>query len=142
MGGFGSGRRARHRRKTTVEQCTVLNVPTCGKNSPLKITPWEIGSLGETRIDHCFGITEGMISYTFSVEVTKQHISGYRFWFLCPGCDKRCGKLYRPPGKQEYLCRNCHQLTYRSSQTSHCKSLYGRYPEFKKCRIAGKSKHH
>jgi hypothetical protein len=42
-----------------------------------------------------------------------------RYYFLCPGwddvpCQKRVGKLYLPPAEDYFLCRACHDLTYRS----------------------------
>jgi hypothetical protein len=40
---------------------------------------------------------------------------GRRFWFTCK-CGKWAGILYLPPGSAEFLCRNCHNLTYRSCQ--------------------------
>ena len=36
--------------------------------------------------------------------------------FLCPGCSRRCEKLYRPPNGQGFACRFCHSLTYASAQ--------------------------
>jgi hypothetical protein len=39
---------------------------------------------------------------------------GERLWFSCPVCHQRVGKLYLPPGRTMFLCRHCHNLTYRS----------------------------
>ncbi len=50
---------------------------------------------------------------------------GFRFWFLCPllgpnrdGCERRVDKLYLPRGCQEFGCRHCHCLSYRSRNES------------------------
>jgi hypothetical protein len=44
-----------------------------------------------------------------------------RYYFTCGGiesemCGRRAGKLYLPPGERYFACRNCHDLTYRSSK--------------------------
>ena len=56
---------------------------------------------------------------------TRPNYGGARFWFACPlskigePCRRRVGKLYLPPGELRFGCRQCHSLTYRSSQESH-----------------------
>jgi hypothetical protein len=57
---------------------------------------------------------------------TKPHFGGVRWWFACPfsskdreRCGRRVGKLYLPPGERRFGCRQCHALTYKSSQESH-----------------------
>jgi hypothetical protein len=57
---------------------------------------------------------------------TKPHFGGTRSWFACPfsskdrePCERRVGKLYLPPGELRFGCRQCHTLTYKSSQESH-----------------------
>ena len=50
---------------------------------------------------------------------------GVRWWFACPvtskgeRCRRRVAKLHLPPGGQGFGCRQCHDLTYESSQESH-----------------------
>lgn len=43
---------------------------------------------------------------------------GARWWFLCPACGARVGRLHLPyRGRAaEFKCRRCHGLTYESSQ--------------------------
>ncbi len=43
---------------------------------------------------------------------TTPYFGGYRPWFLCPTCSRRCQLLYRRMG--ELACRICHDLVYRS----------------------------
>jgi hypothetical protein len=57
---------------------------------------------------------------------TKPHFGGVRWWFECPfswkggePCGRRVGKLYLPPRERRFGCRQCHDLTYKSSQESH-----------------------
>jgi hypothetical protein len=53
---------------------------------------------------------------------TVPHFGGLRWWFLCPlvvnghPCNRRVGKLYLPPGRRDFGCRHCHDLTYTSCQ--------------------------
>ena len=65
------------------------------------------------------------LSYTFLVmpraqEValasTTPHYGGRRWWFACPGCQARAGRLYLH--QLSFRCRKCHGLTYRSAQLS------------------------
>jgi hypothetical protein len=62
------------------------------------------------------------VSYLVPLEYTDCHFGGVRPWFRCPtdagGCDRRVGKLYLPPRRDRYLCRECYDLGYRSSRTS------------------------
>jgi hypothetical protein len=50
---------------------------------------------------------------------------GVRWWFTCPAtsrgerCRRRVAKLHLPPEGHEFGCRQCHDLTYESSQESH-----------------------
>ena len=37
----------------------------------------------------------------------------------CPGCSRRVGVLYRPPGASYWRCRHCYQITYASSNQAH-----------------------
>ena len=43
---------------------------------------------------------------------------GVRWWFLCPICGRRCGKLHLGSEGVEFACRICGRLTYRSCQES------------------------
>jgi hypothetical protein len=59
------------------------------------------------------------------IQTTPMHFGGERRWFTCPlivngvACDRRCGKLYLPPGAKYFGCRKCHRLTYVSCQEAH-----------------------
>lgn len=39
---------------------------------------------------------------------------GIRFWFTCPKCSKRVGKLYKHPLSSFIACRVCNNLDYKS----------------------------
>lgn len=62
--------------------------------------------------------------YTIPIEYTDCNFGGVRPWFRCPGvvdgeaCERRVRKLYKPPRGELFLCRECHDLGYRTSRSS------------------------
>jgi hypothetical protein len=66
-------------------------------------------------------------SASYEVELTTTHprFGGLRWWFVCPlrrggvDCGRRVGKLYIPPHRRYFGCRQCYNLTYTSCQESH-----------------------
>lgn len=63
------------------------------------------------------------VKYWVPLVYTECHLGGERPWFRCPGprggtCGERVGKLYRPPGRDRFLCRHCYDLRYESRQRS------------------------
>jgi hypothetical protein len=50
----------------------------------------------------------------FRVRLTETalHHGGTRFWFLCSGCGKRRGVLYKHPLTEAVACRKCLGLGY------------------------------
>jgi hypothetical protein len=46
---------------------------------------------------------------------TIPRFGGLRYYFLCPRCRRRVGKLYDVRG---WACRRCHRLTYQSQHVS------------------------
>jgi hypothetical protein len=63
--------------------------------------------------------TSREIEQIIPVVSTQPNYGGHRFWFLCPLCDHRVAKVYLPEKCDQFGCRHCHNLTYRSSQTAH-----------------------
>jgi hypothetical protein len=55
-------------------------------------------------------------SYPVRLDYTPATYGGARVWFLCPHCNKRVSCLYLPPSGGRFLCRTCHDLTYRACQ--------------------------
>jgi hypothetical protein len=49
------------------------------------------------------------------IEQTEANFGGFRDWFVCPGCRRRCGTLYI---RRRVRCRICHGLAYLT-QTEH-----------------------
>ena len=65
------------------------------------------------------------MEYGINLETTPCNLGGERWWFRCPlvkngsPCERRCFKLYEPPGADYFGCRECYDLTYESAQTAH-----------------------
>ena len=62
------------------------------------------------------------------VNAVKQHLrlvssltrhDGRRWWFTCPFCSRRRGSLHLRGDQELFGCRECLDLTYRSSQQAH-----------------------
>lgn len=54
--------------------------------------------------------------------VTSRRGGFSRWWFVCPGCNRKASSLYLPQhasiGPDSLVCRNCVRLTYPSSRFS------------------------
>jgi hypothetical protein len=53
-----------------------------------------------------------------AVVATTQRLGGVRWWFSCPGCERRCAVLYRPRESERYTCRICTGAGYDSPKVS------------------------
>jgi hypothetical protein len=141
MGGFGSGRYPRlGRSKTTVSRCRSFSADWLNRNGMLD--PGYRGTIRWSRNGEetssigvrCVGRDALRLHYTVTprtgeerehdyrvpLDYTECNFGGERPWFECPGsdCGERVGKLYSAPGADLYLCRDCHDLGYESSQKS------------------------
>ena len=141
MGGSGSGRWGWSTRKTTVEQCRSISLQYLhregllepGQSSALswsdRLTGERKASIGLCTFAESVEVhytlrpgdeDEERIRYRVPLTSTPCNWGGERPWFTCPGagCGRRVGKLYLPPRPEKYfLCRHCHELSYRSRQT-------------------------
>ena len=160
MGGYGSGRWSSHEKKTTVEDCHVLDLAFLQRKGAF--APWHSGvvrwSVGEREtgkigyrveqregeqlwlvLDYTWGEAKEHVVIPIALETTRPHFGGVRWWGRCPlavngvACNRRVAKLYL---RGRYFgCRQCHRLTYTSCQESHQRDwLYARLAE-----MSGKS---
>lgn len=102
MGGLGSGRwqTATH---GVVERCpsvSIKDVPPLFRPGPLTLTCTVHGKPLTLRV-----------STDFTPSVWGKH---KKWWFLCPLCRRRCEFLYLPLGGDQFACRLCWNLAYRS----------------------------
>jgi len=132
MGGLGSGRYPRADAKTTVEDCLSLGIGDLrpvlspGTNGTLK---WSGGAAAAFSVMDEAGTLYLILDYRLAgtedicvrvpLEPTRPTLGGLRWWFGCPRCGRRAGKLFLPPGARRFACRQCHNLTYESVQDAH-----------------------
>ncbi|MCP4604270.1 MAG: hypothetical protein GY847_27730 [Proteobacteria bacterium] len=129
MGGPGSTRWNGYEKKTTVEDCTVLPVQAFAAfKQATGILHWrtvtgsERASIGYQVIGYQDSVILSYSRWRSDVEVivpidtTYPNFGGYRWWFLCPDCRRRVGKLYLPPSALRFSCLRCHHLTYETTQ--------------------------
>jgi len=58
-------------------------------------------------------------NYRVTLDSTPCYFGGRRWWFLCPMnvCRRRVGALYLV--REDFRCRHCYNLTYKSCQDNH-----------------------
>lgn len=138
MGGFGSGRWRWRTRRQVVERC--LHVTT--SDLPYVVMPSQEIALPIRRHDgqiaamlpcRTLRLDDGALALGFKIPAGDEILAlplgntpapsgGSRLCFLCPIAlgDSYCGqlsrKLYAPPGAKFLGCRQCHRLSYSSSQ--------------------------
>jgi len=135
MGGRGSGRQAT-KRTGTIESCLSLDVAMLkehiavvwagtytgsGQSGP-GVVDFRVEREGERGlVVQLYGPVNWYsfarpVAATFSLESAIPYFGGRRWWFRCPGCDRRARKLYRSTGRILFGCRVCLSLGYESQQ--------------------------
>ncbi len=61
-------------------------------------------------------LSTGQLRCTLTVEVTwtRQHFGGWRGWWSCPSCRRRCGVLLTTDSRGPVACRHCWHAKYTS----------------------------
>jgi hypothetical protein len=79
---------------------------------------------------YCLAYTIGHksepVRQTGAMVTTPLHFGGVRWWFACPRCGRRCGKLYLPPSATLFGCRRCYSLRYAVQRADRGDRLYRR----------------
>ena len=52
------------------------------------------------------------LGLSISLTTSRTRFNGERLWFVCPGCKKRVGTLYKKPINNTLGCRKCLSLYY------------------------------
>ena len=68
---------------------------------------WFVPSLKQQLDYQCEELNNGQVIQFAKTACT---FGGFRFWFRCPDCDRRCATLYRK--KKHFTCRICHRFKY------------------------------
>ena len=138
MGGLGSGRQP-YKYEYTVEDCLRINtgmmlhgkklIPGMNASGNLFINIegqkfsflyYEISlRLKSPYIRLYYNWKKENIDYIVFLISTHPNYGGFRFWFICPSCEKRVWKLYLALRSKYFLCRQCQNLTYASCRKSH-----------------------
>ena len=141
MGGIGSGTWYRLDTKVTVEQSLSLSMQDfrgqvySGSSGHFSWTMvggsefsvgYRVISAERPTITLRYCLLDGdNIEIPVRLQTTPTNFKGRRWWLTCPltvggvACNRRAGKLYFPPGAKHFGCRECHDLSYRSSQEAH-----------------------
>jgi len=116
--------------KLVIEQCSVISISTLQKKLRKSIdlnnsesTEEEIFKFTEEELDK-FKVNGQSFQYTN----IKNHLGGYRWFFICEKCKNRVQKLFLPPQAfaeydHKYLCKDCHKL-YNESVMKANNSTY------------------
>jgi hypothetical protein len=123
MGGAGSGRWQCHTKKKTVESCACLAALPGGKitgTMPPGTWHMEIMEDGGAVFLVLRGERQGWQGEEqIRLQFWQPPMGGKAIWMLCPGCGRKCRKLFSPPGMARYRCARCWELAYTSSQEAH-----------------------
>lgn len=160
MGGYGSTRWDWHRKKTAIEDCLSISTTYLLREGLLKrekdvsgVFDWRdrkssVGfSLQRLRdkplLRLRYTASGESVDTVYPMIATDPHFGGVRWWFVCPlivngqACRRRVGKLYLPPGHQDFGCRHCYGLSYRSRQEYDKRvAFYRHHPEVLKAELA------
>lgn len=139
MGGYGSGRYP-DTYNYTVEDCLTIDINWLKRKGHIKAGYSSSGILTWSRngnVTSSLALTTHLdadppyicLLYTWNktekrdyrvfLATTRPYYGGTRYWFHCPNCGKRVGKLHNAPGSGSFLCRTCQNLTYTSCRESH-----------------------
>jgi hypothetical protein len=96
----------------SVEACTVIDASRLTRAGHLRN--------GIKRLDLSYSSSSGeQLDYPIFLEETRPNFGGTRWWFRCPMCTRRVRKLFIPPRREYFGCRNCYRLTYNSRKENH-----------------------
>ena len=65
----------------------------------------------------------GSTYHRVELTMTRPHLGGRRWWFICPYCRRRVRKLYAVVKDRSFACRVCRALVYRSQYQKVPRSL-------------------
>ena len=111
--------------------CSVVWGWSDGSRITLKLTPFydasvvarmDVDEPPQTHLILNYKSGEQDVEQSVSIDPQPLHFGGWRPWLRCPDCRRRCKYVYLPPEGsmpvRRFACRQCHHLTYRSSNLS------------------------
>lgn len=127
MGGYGSSRWVGYSRRRSVEGCLTLVAPRTRRAESIldsvggrfywPALDYGFSYLIERQGDgYTLELIHGLTPQRVALIPTQPNYGGARWWFECPRCFRRAGRLYQIPRRGPFLCRLCHNLGYETSQ--------------------------
>jgi hypothetical protein len=118
----------------TIELCTCVSISALQTAIKKVVTKDYPDSTEQENYDHTlaelkkFTINDQYFDYV----AIKNYMGGYRWFFVCPKCKKRAGKLFLPPygtslrknakhREHLFLCKDCHKLKNQSAIANQSK---------------------
>lgn len=117
--------------KTCIENCLTLTASKMAKIPRLysRMVTWGkknnlLGRISVVRVADLeirleYQVSETFICYQVRLNTTPLPWDSLRYWFSCPTCGRRVAHLHKPRYHTHFLCRHCHNLTYRSRQVNN-----------------------
>jgi len=108
-------------RKLRVEECLTIGTPRGPLHDMKGTWHWQYYGLSASYSIHT-EYSELRVFMQAHQQIPLRHTTpnygGTRWWFLCPKCDQRVSLLHKPRESYCFFCRDCHDLSYQSSQLS------------------------
>ncbi len=132
MGGHGSGRHFERSNRPYVEHSQRLCISDLNRDGFLMgncslLIKWysgdnvqreaELSVSDDGSVIVCFGDHQLNVGLT----TTECHFGGYRYWWLCPLCERRCGVVYWE--ESGLVCQQWVGLAYKSENESDIERL-------------------
>lgn len=107
----------------TVEACQSICISNLQKSIRGIIAKEKLVFTEEDNFHDFFAKELGKFSVngqTFKFISKENYLGGYRWFFLCPKCEKQANKLFLPPSgvttrEPKFLCKACHKLKNQSA---------------------------
>src|SRR3954464_10050201 len=96
----GRPRSSDHRLVEHLPETSIFGI----RNSPAGIPYWPVINLTSTWPDG------SRCSTVVRLLTTHPHLGGVRYWYECPRCQRRVGKLYIADARSDFACRRCYRL--------------------------------
>lgn len=113
MGSARSGRYGRRSLRGTVEQTRYLTLADLIDAGVVRLTSDDVWNGSASFILEPSG---DVWTLGLCVSAAPQPTGGVRWYLHCPCCGRRCTALYLPRGANQYACRKCSQLDYRTQR--------------------------
>jgi len=73
-------------------------------------------TMADDRMTLNYSGNDNPFNYSVMFDITPCHLGGYRKWFKCPSCTRRCAVVYL--SNLAFKCRKCARLPYLSTLQS------------------------